>query len=166
MLTLYFHFMLACVNKNCEDSTKSLTHELQAKVLGWPSKWSGGYFLVALEYHQGYYYGPFNVKKNGVLVKAFLEGHALDLLCTFKKITMAKNNKSTLKEDFLVNLVIRLSVKISSYVILKHKLLEFIKLVEIACVQVLKSMEDEQAFSWLNPLSNGAILIFVFQFTT
>lgn len=34
MLTLYFHLMLACVKKNCEDSTKSLTHELQAKVLG------------------------------------------------------------------------------------------------------------------------------------
>jgi len=79
---------------------------------------------------------------------------------------MAKNNKSILKEDFLVNLVIRLSVKISSYVILKHKLLEFIKLIEIACVQVLKSMEDELAFSWLNPLTNGTILIFVFQFPT
>lgn len=59
---------------------------------------------------------------------------------------MVKNKKLFLKEDFLVNLVIRLSVKISSYVILKHKLLEFIKLVEIACVQVLKSMEDELAF--------------------
>jgi hypothetical protein len=31
------------------------------------------------------YCGPFNVKKNGVLVKAFLEGHALDLLCAFFK---------------------------------------------------------------------------------
>ncbi len=30
----------------------------------------------------------------------------------FLKITMAKNNKSILKEDFLVNLVIKLSVKI------------------------------------------------------
>jgi hypothetical protein len=62
-------------------------------------------------------------KKSGVLVKSFLDGHALDLLCTLKKITMAKNNKSILKEDFLGNLVIRLSMKISSYVILMHKLL-------------------------------------------
>ncbi len=105
------------------------------------------------------------MKKDGVLVKAFLDGHALDLLCTFEKITMAKNNKSILKEDFFVNLVIRLSVKISSYII-KHKLLEFIKFVEIACVQVLKSMENELAFSWLNPLSNGTILTFMFQFST
>ncbi len=79
---------------------------------------------------------------------------------------MAKNNKSILKEDFLVNLVIKLSVKISSYVIHKHKLLQFIKLVEIACVQALKSMDNELAFSWSNPLSNGAILILVLQFST
>jgi hypothetical protein len=46
--------MLACVKKNCEDSTKFLTHELQAKVWVDHPNESGGYFLVALEYHQGY----------------------------------------------------------------------------------------------------------------
>jgi hypothetical protein len=61
----------------------------------------------------------------------------------FKKVAM--NNKATMKENSLVNLIIQLWAK-HSYVIFKHKLLEFIKFAKITCVQVLKFMKDEHCF--------------------
>ncbi len=59
---------------------------------------------------------------------------------------MVANNEAIMKEESLVNLVIRLWTKINSSSILKHKLSKFIKLVEIACVQVLRSVENERCF--------------------
>jgi hypothetical protein len=59
---------------------------------------------------------------------------------------MATNNESMLKEVSNKNLVTRLWAKITSSHILNIKFFKFIKLVEIACVQVLGSIKDEQCF--------------------
>ncbi len=56
------------------------------------------------------------------------------------------NGEASMKENFCVNLVIQLWTKLSSYAILKHKLLEFIKLVKTLCVQVFRFVEDEDCF--------------------
>jgi hypothetical protein len=80
------------------------------------------------------------------LVKALLNGHALDLQGYFFKTTMITNGEASMKENFRVNLVFQLWVKLSSYPIFKHKLLEFIKLAKTLCVQVFKFVEDEDCF--------------------
>jgi hypothetical protein len=51
------------------------------------------------------YCSPSKVKKDGVWVKAFFDGHLLDSQCTFFKLTMATNNEEILKEFFDVNLM-------------------------------------------------------------
>jgi hypothetical protein len=48
---------------------------------------------------------PCKVRKEGVIMKAFLDGHVLDVQCSFYKMTMIVNNEAIMKEDFLVNLV-------------------------------------------------------------
>jgi hypothetical protein len=82
-------------------------------------------------------------------VKAFLDGHALNVRCSFLKMTMVANSEVVMKEDFLVNLVVRLWTKINSSSIFKCKFSKFLKLVKIACVQVLRSVKDEHCFSAL-----------------
>jgi hypothetical protein len=66
------------------------------------------------------YYGPHKVQRNGVRVKGLLNGHALDLQCFIWKMTMATNNEAIMKENSLVNLIIWLWVKFSSFAIFKH----------------------------------------------
>jgi hypothetical protein len=92
--------------------------------------------------------------KWGVIVKALLNGHVLDVHCFFSKITMATNSETIMKGDCLMNCVTRLSTKINSSSILKHKFLEFIKLTEIGCVQVLGTMENERCFSTMAFMKN------------
>jgi len=79
-------------------------------------------------------------------VKALLDGHALDLQCYFLKTTMTTNGEASMKENFRMNLVTQLWAKLNSYAILKHKLLEFIKLAKTLCVQVFNFVEDEDCF--------------------
>jgi hypothetical protein len=70
-------------------------------------------------------------------VKALLwmvYGHALDLQCYFLKTTMTTNGDASMKKNFRVNLVSQLWAKLSSYAILKHKPLEFIKLAKTLCI--------------------------------
>ncbi len=94
------------------------------------------------------------LKKKGVIMKALLDGHVLDVQCVFFKMTMVANSEAIMKEDFIVNLVTWLWTKISSSSIFKHKLREFIKLVEIAYVQVFGSMENEHCFSIMAFMKN------------
>ncbi len=75
-----------------------------------------------------------------------LDPYELDLQCLFFKMTMVANNELVLKEVLDKNLITRLWVKITSFPILKIKLSLFLELVEITCVQVLGSIEDEQCF--------------------
>ncbi len=75
-----------------------------------------------------------------------LDPYELDLQSLFFKMTMVANNELVLKEVLDKNLITRLWVKIISFPILKIKLSLFLELVEITCVQVLGSIEDEQCF--------------------
>ncbi len=75
-----------------------------------------------------------------------LDPYELDLQSLFFKMTMVANNELVLKEVLDKNLITRLWVKITSFPILKIKLSLFLELVEITCVQVLGSIEDEQCF--------------------
>ncbi len=84
--------------------------------------------------------------KDGVLVKALLNGYALDLKCSYFKMIMATNNEQLMRKKSLVNHVMRLWTKINSSLILKHKPSKFMKFDEIACAQVLGSMEDKRCF--------------------
>jgi hypothetical protein len=86
------------------------------------------------------------VGKEEVIAKALLDGHALDVQCFFKKMTMVANSEIVMKEESFVNLVIQLWTKINSFSIFKCKLSKCIKLAEIACVQVLGSVENECCF--------------------
>jgi hypothetical protein len=71
------------------------------------------------------------VEKDGVWVKVFVDGYLLGIQCSFFKMTMLQ----------IMN--IKRWGMIDSFVIFKQKPLAFIKLVEIACVQVLGFVEDE-----------------------
>jgi hypothetical protein len=59
---------------------------------------------------------------------------------------MITNGEASMKENFCMNLVTQLWAKLSSYAILKHKLLEFIKLAKTLCAQVFNFVEDEDCF--------------------
>ncbi len=80
-------------------------------------------------------------------MKVFLNGYLLDSQCFFFKV--ATNIESILKKVSNVNLMIQLWAKIHPSIIFKLKLLEFIKLVKMVCIQVLRPMEDEHRFSVL-----------------
>jgi hypothetical protein len=83
-------------------------------------------------------------------MKAFLDGYLLDSQCFFFKVFA--NIESIWKKVSNVNPMTRLWANISSSTIFKLKLLEFIKLDEIACVQVLGPMEDEYCFQYYGVL--------------
>lgn len=95
-------------------------------------------FPPTLDNHQGYLLwasqSAHKVSKDGVLVKVLLNGNALDLKCFYFKMTMVTNNEQIMRKRSLVNLVMKLWTKISSFFILKHKLSKFMMFVEIACV--------------------------------
>ncbi len=59
-------------------------------------------------------------------------------------LKMAMNNKTIMKEILLWTLSFNCGPNIVCH--LKHKLLEFIKLAKITCVQVLKFVKDEHCF--------------------
>jgi hypothetical protein len=86
------------------------------------------------------------VGKEEVIVKVLLDGHALDVQCFLFKMTMVVNSEAVMKEESFVNPIIQLWTKINSSSILKCKLSKFIKLAEIACVQVLRFVENEHCF--------------------
>jgi hypothetical protein len=62
------------------------------------------------------------------------------------KMIMARNSEQLMREKSLVNHVMKLWTKINTFFILKHKLLKFMKFDEIACAQVLGSMEHKKMF--------------------
>jgi len=63
---------------------------------------------------------------------------------------MGHNSKKFLWEESDFNPLTRLWHKYSRSPILNHKLLEFIKIVEIAVVQVFGSVENEHIFNTAN----------------
>jgi len=89
---------------------------------------------------------PRKMGKEGVLTK--LSWMAMFWMCNdFPKLKMVANSEAIMKDDSLVSLVNWLWAKLRSFSILKHNLLKFIKVVEIACVQIFGFMEGEHNFS-------------------
>lgn len=70
------------------------------------------------------------------------------------EMTMVANNESMLKEVLDKNSITWLWTKISSSPILNIKLLKFIKLAKITCVQVLGFVEDEKSLSTMVFIKN------------
>jgi len=104
---------------------------------------------------------PHKMGKEVVLTK--LSWMAMFWMCNdFPKMIMVANSEAIMKDASLVNLVTWLWAKLRSFSILKHNLLEFMKVVEIACVQFFGFMEGEHNFSSMkfmeNKLKNYSIL--------
>lgn len=137
------------MKKYCQDVAKSLVHELEVKYSNIdPMLALGVIYLnfgliapIILKMFSTNTWLPSKLPilcltrwQEGVFVKPLLHGHALDVQCYFKKMTMATNRETIIKEDSHVNLVNWLWVKFSFSSILKLKFSKFIKLVEIARV--------------------------------
>jgi hypothetical protein len=54
------------------------------------------------------YFMRYKMRKEGVIVKALLDGHVLDVHCFFSKMTMVTNSETIMKGDCLMNHVTRL----------------------------------------------------------
>jgi hypothetical protein len=63
---------------------------------------------------------------------------------------MTNNVKLAMQKLFDVNPITKLWRTLTSFQILKNKILEYIELVELAIVQIIGFVEDEHCFSMLN----------------
>ncbi len=63
--------------------------------------------------------------------------------------SMTNNVKLAMPKPFVVNPITKLWKTLISFLILKNKLLKYVKLVELAIVKVIGSIEDEHYFSML-----------------
>jgi hypothetical protein len=83
-----------------------------------------------------------------------LDIRSLELQSSFFKITMMSNAQAAMSHSTNENPMSRLWRKLSSNGLMSAKLSEFMKVAEIAHVQVLGSVEDERTFSSLSFLKN------------
>jgi hypothetical protein len=65
---------------------------------------------------------------------------------------MTNNVKLAMQKPFDVNQVTKLWRTLTSFQILENKILEYMKLVELAVVQVIGVVEDEHYFSMLTSI--------------
>ncbi len=86
------------------------------------------------------------VGESGKIVLALLLNHILNLQSSHFKMTMIHNFKVVMCKESSLNPTTRLWHKIITSPILHHKLLEYMKLIEIVVVQVLGFVEDEHTF--------------------
>jgi hypothetical protein len=77
---------------------------------------------------------PCKVGESGKIVHALFSNHILNLQSSHFKMTMIHNFKVVMCEESNLNPVTRLWRKITTSLILNHKLLEFMKLTEIVVV--------------------------------
>jgi hypothetical protein len=90
---------------------------------------------------------PYMMGEYGKMVPTLFSVHALDLHVSFLKMTMGHNSNLVLHEESDFNSLTKMWHKVYRSPFLNHKLLEFIKLVEIVVVQVFSFVEDECTFS-------------------
>ena len=84
---------------------------------------------------------------DGRSIPPLLDCHILDLQSFFFKLIMSHNAMVVMAETNDLNPVIRMWLKVAVSSFLSHKLSEFIKLAEMATVQIIGSVEDERTFS-------------------
>jgi hypothetical protein len=95
-------------------------------------------------------YGQPKRLKDERIVPALIDAHRLSKQSSFFKISMLNNAQWAVDNNFGVNPLTHLWLKLSSNALLASKLSEWIKVVEIATVTTLGSVEDERTFSTLN----------------
>ena len=83
-----------------------------------------------------------------------LDVRNLELQGSFFKTTMISYTQATISLPMTENLMFHLWHKLSSNALMLMELLEFMKVVEIAHVQVLGSVEDERTFNSLSFLKS------------
>jgi hypothetical protein len=76
----------------------------------------------------------YNVGDANKMVPILLSNHTLELQVFFFKMTMCHNFECVLCEENDLNPLTKFWHKVFGYLVFNHKLLEFIKLVEIATV--------------------------------
>jgi hypothetical protein len=95
------------------------------------------------------------VGQNGKTILALLSSHSLDLQCSHFKMTMIHNFKVVMCDsENNLNPMTQLWCKITISPPFNHKLLEYMKLVEITTIQVLGFVEDKHTFSTLSFMKN------------
>ena len=70
------------------------------------------------------------------------------------QITMKSNCEGAMTRDLPLNPLTRLWRRLEASGLLRHKLSEYLKIVELAVVAVLRSVEDERTFSTLSFMKN------------
>ncbi len=84
------------------------------------------------------------------MVAGLLDGALLHQQVSFFTITMKNNSHGALHLPLDCNLITKMWAQLATNVIMAQKLLQFLKLVEIAIVMVVGSVEDERIFSTVN----------------
>ena len=97
---------------------------------------------------------PPGAKAKGKEAKPILSISKLDEQSCMFKIAMKANCHPAMQGDAPLNPLTRLWRRIEANALLRHKLSEYMKVVELAVVTVLGSVEDERTFSTLSFMKN------------
>lgn len=93
------------------------------------------------------YYRLHNVWRDGVLMEYILDGCDLDLQCLKKKKLWLQTMNQPWKRTLFWIISFDCGPRLHTFSsIFKHKLFKCIKLVDVACVQILEYVEDEHCF--------------------
>jgi TRAP-type mannitol/chloroaromatic compound transport system permease large subunit len=98
---------------------------------------------------KGFYNQPKKLGSSQTRIPTILDVNILDMLFSFFKITMMSNAQWAMDQPMYVNLVSRFWKKLSSNALLCVQFFEFMKVVELAVVQIKGYVEDEKTFSTL-----------------
>ena len=95
-------------------------------------------------------YGQPKQVKEELIILALIDVHWLSKQSSFLKISMLNNAQQVVDNNFGMNPLTCLWVKLSNNALLASKLLEFLKLAKIAAITILGFVEDERTFPTLN----------------
>lgn len=163
-----FQRIVASVKQQCTNAAEGLISELRRRFSAhevmnacgiiYPQYWLRVDVDVLFPLHVNILEAVLCVAKpvggDGRCMAPLLDGQALDMQSSSFKLTMVHNAEDVLAEQNDLNPVTRIWRKVAASTILAHKLSEFMKLVELAVVQILDSTEDERTFSNLSFMKN------------
>jgi hypothetical protein len=85
--------------------------------------------------------------KGGFIGLGLLDSRQIDVQASHFRLTMSHNVKALMPDSKYVNDGTHMWLKIQSFALLVQKLNEYMKVVKIAMVMVLGSVDDERTFS-------------------